>query len=129
MSTGLKETIQNRATNQSASWSIILAITIPAITYLIDNKFCVSDDSITSLLWAFGMVTMLLLFITNDKKQEHSNAESNLTNPKILEQNLLRQASIMEGYVSAFRNAVKELHPLLEKVNDISEPTYNTTGD
>lgn len=81
---GIRETIQNRATNQSASWAIIAAILAPLITAFTSSNFTAAIP-IENLVFSFAMTAMLLLYNRDDKKQEHNNAAATLTNPKTTE--------------------------------------------
>ena len=123
MSTGLKETIQNRATNQSAAWAIIAAIVSPLLGFFMENGFGI-DASIPNMIFSFALIFMLLMFIANDKKAEHGNASAALTEPKILEQLTVRFASLMQGFADTFKDYSETLEPkivYIEKDTNVTE--------
>jgi len=130
MSTGMKETIQNRTTNQSASWAIIAAIVAPLIAHFMDNGFTDALSN-SNLIFTFALIAMFLIFITNDKRQEHDNASSALTTPKVVEQLTVRLEDVMHGFADAFKEAREQMKPEIIYVPEGTTYTAdsNTTGD
>lgn len=142
MSTGITEAIQNRATIQTALMGLLIGIWTPLISSLVSSNFCL-DVPIENMAFMIILTVILLMFMRDDKRQEHRNAIATLTNPKILEQNLDRQASMITAQVESIRSCVEELkkinqeHTVIEKIVEVPVekivyvPTgpVNTTSD
>jgi hypothetical protein len=108
MMMGVKETVQNRLTNQSAAWGVIAAIVTAALPLLsIDTPL--GFDGLQKLTWVTAMVLIAMIFIRSDKQQEHTNAAAALTNPKILEQTCDRLERVFEGFAKVFAEAKVQL--------------------
>jgi len=103
---GIRETIQNRATNQSAAWAIAAAIIAPLVTALTNSQFTAMIP-MENLVFSFAMLAMLLLFIKDDKKQEHNNAAATLTNPKTTERLSDNMADVAKAMKSMETDAIK----------------------
>ena len=117
MSTGIKETIQNRATNQSAAWAVIAAIAAPLVSALVGSEFKIVIP-VNTLVFTFALMAMFLIFISHDKQQEHDKAVQIVTEPKYLEQFLDRYKQICDGFSSAVEQAIKRFD---DKGDDIQD--------
>ena len=102
---GMRETIQNRLTNQSAAWAALLLFLTP-----ISQQFQLYEAlPPTSIAYTVSLTMLFLLFIRMDKQQEHNKAAALLTEPKYLEQFLDRFGFMIEGFASAITAAKEQV--------------------
>lgn len=102
---GMRETIQNRLTNQSAAWAALMLVLAP-----VAQQFDVYVPlPVTNIGFVVALVIVILVFIRSDKNQEHHRANAVITNPKYLEQFLDRYAVITRSFSEAVIAAKNKL--------------------
>lgn len=102
---GIRESIQNRLTNQSAAWAALMLVLAP-----IAQQFDIYEPMpTTNIGFVLALVILILIFIRSDKSQEHEKASTIITNPKFLEQFLDRYSVITQSFSEALKGAKDQL--------------------